>query len=85
MSPYLFNLHAEYIIQNARLDETQTEIKIAGSNNLRYADDATLMAESEEKVKSLLMRVKDKSERADLKVNILKTKSWHPVSSLYCK
>ena len=55
------------------------------NNNFRHVDDTTLMAASEEKVKSLLMRVKDKSERADLKVNILKTKSWHPVSSLYCK
>ena len=59
LSPCLFNLHAEYIIQNARLDETQTEIKIAGSNNLRYADDATLMAENEEELKSLLMKVKE--------------------------
>ena len=55
------------------------------NNNFRLVDDTTLMAASEEKVKSLLMRVKDKSERADLKVNILKTKSWHPVSSLYGK
>ena len=60
VSPCLFNLHAEYIMQNARLDETQVGIKIAGRNinNLRYADDTTLMAESEEELKSLLMKVK---------------------------
>ena len=60
-SPYLFNLYAEYIIQNARLDEAQAGIKIAGRNinNLRYADDTTLMAESEEELKSLLMKVKE--------------------------
>ena len=76
MSPCLFNLHAEYIIQNARLDETQTEIKFAGRNinNLRYADDTTLMAESEEELKSLLMKVKEESEKVDLKLNIQKTK-----------
>ena len=60
LSPYLFNLHAEYIMQNARLDEAQTGIKISGRNinNLRYADDTTLMAESKEELKSLLMKVK---------------------------
>ena len=62
MLPSLFHLYTEYIIQNARLDETQTEIKVAGSNNFRYADDTTLMAESEE-LKSLLMKVKEKSEK----------------------
>ena len=64
MSPYLFNLYAEYIIRNARLDEAQTGIKIAGRNihNLRYADDTTLMAESKEELKSLLMKVKEESE-----------------------
>ena len=75
LSPCLFNLQAEYIMQNAGLDESQTRIKIAGrnSNNLRYADDTTLMAESEE-VKSLLMKVKEESEKAGLKLNIQKTK-----------
>ena len=74
MSPYLFNLHAEYIIRNAELDEAQAGIKIAGRNinNLRYADD-TLMAESEE-LKSLLMKVKVESEKVGLKLNIQKTK-----------
>ena len=75
-SPCSFNLYAEYIRQNARLDEAQTEIKIAGRNinNLRYADDTTLMAESEEELKSLLMNVKEESEKAGLKLNIQKTK-----------
>ena len=64
LSPCLLNLHAEYIMQNARLDEPQAGIKIAGRNinNLRYADDTTLMVESEEELKSLLMKVKEKSE-----------------------
>ena len=72
----LFNLYAEYIMWNARLDEAQAGIKIAGRNinNLRYADDNTLMAESEEKLKSLLMKVKKESEKAGLKLNIQKTK-----------
>ena len=72
---YLFNLYAEYIMQNARLDEAQARIKIAGRNinNLRYADD-TLMAESEEELKSLLMKVKEESEKVGLKLNIQKTK-----------
>ena len=76
LSPCLFNLYAEYILQNARLDETQTEIKIAGRNinHLRYADDTTLMAESEEELKSLLMKVKEESENVGLKLNIQKTK-----------
>ena len=76
LSPCLFNLHAEYIMQNAGLDEAQAGIKIAGRNidNLRYADDTTLMAESEEDLKSLLMKVKEKSEKADLKLNIQKNK-----------
>ena len=75
LSPCLFNLHAEYILRNARLDEAQAGIKIAGRNinNLRYADDTTLMAGSEE-VKSLLMKVKEESENAGLKLNIQKTK-----------
>ena len=72
LSPCLFNLYAEYIIQNSRLDESQAGTKTArrNSNNLRYADDITLMAESEEEIKSLLRRVKEKSEKADLKLNI---------------
>ena len=76
LSPCLFNLYAEYIIQNARLYEAQAGIKIArrNINNLRYADDATLMAESEEELKSLLMKVKEESEKVGLKLNIQKTK-----------
>ena len=76
LSPCLFNLYVEYIIQNAGLDETQAGIKIAGRiiNNLRYADDTTLMAESKEELKSLLMKVKEESEKAGLKLNIQKTK-----------
>jgi len=72
LSPCLFNLFAEYIMRNARLDELQVEISKGGRNinNLRYVDNATLMAESEEKPKSLLMMVKEKSEKAGLKLNI---------------
>ena len=75
LSPCLFNFYAEYIMRYVGLDEAQAGIKISGRNinNLRNADDTTLMVESEEELKSLLMRVKDKSERADLKVSILKT------------
>ena len=86
LSPCLLNLDAEYIMQNARLDEAQAGIKILGRNisNLRYADDTTLMAEREE-LKSLLMRVKEESEKVGLKLSIQKTKitasgpttSWH--------
>ena len=76
LSPCLFNLNAEYIMRNTGLEEAQAGIKIAGRNlnNLRYADDTTLMAESEEKLKSLLMKVKEKSEKVGLKLNIQKTK-----------
>ena len=76
LSPCLFNLYAEYIMRNAGLDEAQVGITIAGRNinNLRYADDTTLMAESEEELKSLLMKVKEESEKVDLKLNIQKTK-----------
>ena len=76
MSLCLFNLYAEYIIRNAGLEEAQTRIKIAGRNikNLRYADDSTLMAESEEELKSLLRKVKEESEKVGLKLNIQKTK-----------
>ena len=75
-SPSLFNLYAEYIMQNAGLDETLLGINIAGRtiNNLRYTDDTTLMAESEEELKSLLMKVKGKNEKAGLKLSIQKTK-----------
>ena len=76
MSPCLFNLYAEYILRNAGLDEAQAGIKIAvrNINNLRYTDDTTLVTESEEELKSLLMKVKEESEKAGLKLNIQKTK-----------
>ena len=76
LSPCLFNLYAEYIVQIAGLDEAQAGIKIAGRyiNNLRYADDTSLMAESEEELKSLLMKVKEETEKAGLKLNIQNTK-----------
>ena len=76
LSPCLFNLYAEYIMRNAGLEEAQAGIKIAGRNinNLRYVDDTTLMAESEEELKSLLMKVKEESEKVGLKLNIQKTK-----------
>ena len=76
LSPCLFNLHAEYILQDAGLDEVQARIKIARRtiNNLRYTDDTTLMAEGKEELKSLLMKVKEESEKAGLKLNIQKTK-----------
>ena len=76
LSPCLFNLYAEYIMRNAELEEAQAGIKIArrNINNLRYADDTTLLAESKEKLKNLLMKVKEESEQADLKPNIQKTK-----------
>jgi len=74
LSPCLFNLYAEYIMGNGGLDEAQAGIKIArrNINNLRYADDTTLMAENEEELKSLLMKVKEESEKAGLKLNIQK-------------
>ena len=85
LSPCLNNLYAEYIMQNARLDEAQAGIKIAGRNinNLRYANDITLMAESKEELKSLLMQVKEESEKVGLKLNIQKTKimASGPISS----
>ena len=76
LSPCLFNLYAEYIMRNTGLEEAQARIKIAGRsiNNLRYADDTTLMAESEEELKKLLMKVKEESEKVGLKVNIQETK-----------
>ena len=85
LSPCLFNLYAEYIMRNAGLEEAQAGIKIAGRNinNLRYADDTTHMAESEEELKSLLMKVKEESEKVGLKLNIQKTKimASSPISS----
>ena len=85
LSPCLLNLYAEYIMQNAELDETKAGIKIVGrnTNNLRYADDTTLMAESEEELKSFLMKVKEESEKAGLKLSIQKMKimSSGPITS----
>ena len=87
MSSCLFNLYAEYNMRNAGLDEAQAGIKAAGRNinNLRCADDNTLMAESEEELKSLLMKVKEESEKVGLKLNIQKTKIWHLVPLLHGK
>ena len=87
LSPCLFNFYAEYIMRITGLEETQAEIKIAGRNinNLRYADDTTLMAENEEELKSLLMKVKDESEKLGLKLNIQKTKIMTMVPSLHGK
>ena len=95
VSPCLFNFYAEYIMRNAGLEEAQTGIKIArrNINNLRYADDTTLMAECEEELKNLLMKVKEESENVGLKFNIQKMKimasgtitSWHLVPSLHGK
>ena len=85
LSPCLFNLHAEYIMRNAGLYEVQAGIKIAriNINNLRYADDTTLMAESKEELKSLLMKVKEESEKAGLKLSIQKSKimAFSPITS----
>ena len=80
LSPCLFNLYVEYIVRSAGLEEAQAGIKIAGRNisNLRYADDTTLMAESKEELKSLLMKVKEESEKVGLKLNIQKTKIMAP-------
>ena len=87
LSLCLFNFYAEYIMRNARLGEAQAGIKIArrNINNLSYVDDTTLMAESEEELKSLLMKVKEESEKADLKLNIQETKIRHMVLSLHGK
>ena len=84
LSPCLFNLYAEYITKNGGLEEAQAGIKIVrrNINNLRYADDTTLIAESKEELKSLLMKVKEDSEKAGLKLNIQKLRSWHSVLSL---
>ena len=85
--PAYLTLYAEYTMRNARLDEAQAGIKISrrNINNLRYADDTTLMAESEEELKCLLMKVEMESEKAGLKLNIQKLRSWHPVPSLHGK
>ena len=93
LSPCLFNLYAEYIMRNTGLDEAKAGIKIAGRNinNLRYADDTTLITKTKKELKSLLMKVKDESGKVGLKLNIQKTKimasgpitSWHPVPSLH--
>ena len=85
LSPCLFNLHAEYIMRNLGLEEPQAGIKIAGRNinNLRYADDITLMAESEEELKSLLMKMKEETEKVGLNSTFIKLRSWHLVPSLH--
>ena len=87
LSSCLFNVYAEYIIQNAGLDESHTGIRIArrNINNLKYVDTNTLVAEREEELKSFLMRVKNKSEKAGLKLSIKKIRSWHPFPSLHGK
>ena len=87
VSHRLFNLYVEYIMQNARLDEAQTGIKIAGGNinNLKYTDDTTLKAESEEQLKSLFMKVKEESEKAGLKLNFQKSKFMASGPSLHGK
>ena len=87
LSPCLFNLYAENVIQNAGMDEAQAGIKISGGNinNLRYAVNSNLMVESEEELKSLLMKVREESEKVGLKLNIQKIRSWHLVPSLHGK
>ena len=84
-SPCVFNLHVEYIMRNARLDETQARIARRNFNNLRYVDDTIFMVENEEKLKSLLMKVKEESEKVVLKLNIQKLRSWHLVPLLHGK
>ena len=87
MSPCLFNFYAEYIMKNTGQEKTEAGIKIAGRNinNLRYAYDTTLIAENEEELKSLLMKVKEESEKVGLKLNIQKSKFLHLVPSVYGK
>ena len=86
-SPCLFNLYSEYIMRNAGLEEAQTGIKIArrNINKFRYADDTTIMAESEEELKSLLMKVKKESEKVGLNSTFRKPRSWHLVLPLHGK
>ena len=87
MSPCLYNFYAEYTIRNVGLDEAQVGMKIAGRNinNLIYAEDTTLMAESEEKLKSLLMKVREESKKAGLNSTFRQPRSWHLVPSLHGK
>ena len=87
LSPCLFNFYAEYITRNAGLDKAQTGLKIAGRNisNFRYADDNTLMAESEEELKSLLMKVKEERKSSRKAQHSENLRSWHPVPSLHGK
>ena len=87
LSPCLFKLYAEHIMQNVRLDEAQAGIKFSrrSINNLRYANNTTFMVESEEELKELLMKVKEESEEAGLKLTFKKLKSWHPIPSLHGK
>ena len=87
LSPCLFNFYAEYIMQNVGLDEAQAGMKIArrNINNLRYANDTTLMTESKAELKSLLIKVKEENEEVDLKLNIQKQRSWHLVPSFHGK
>ena len=87
LSSCLFNFYEEYIMRNAGLEEAQAGIKTACRNisNLRYAEDISLMAESEEELKSLLMKKKEEIEKPDLKLNIQNTKNRHPLPSLHCK
>ena len=87
LSPCLFNLYAKYIMRNDGLDEVQDRIKISGRNinNLRYADDTTITAESKEELKSLLLRVKEETEKTDLNLTFKKLRSWHLVPSLHGK
>ena len=87
LSPCLFNLYADYIMQNARLDEAQAGIKITGRNinNLMYVDGTILMEESKEELRSLLMKVKEESEKTGLNSIFKKQRSWHPVPSLHGK
>ena len=87
LSPCLFNLYVVYIMRNAGLEEAQAGIKIArrNINHLRYADDTTLMAESEEELKSLLIKVKEESEKGGLKLKFRKLRSWHLVPSFHGK
>ena len=84
LSPYIFSLYAEYIMRNVGQDEAQARTKISGRNinNLRYADNTTLKAESKEELKNLLMKVKEESAKAGLQLNVQKLRSWHSIPSL---